>query len=86
MATQSEYTHVPGQVPDGTKGWRIGWFIEAADAEGMPLKGGESLRWCQCMAAKGGEEATQVAGKEIGRALLRQIEGLLAKGDLAVIP
>lgn len=26
------------------------------------------------------------AGKEIGRALLRQIDGLLAKGDLAVIP
>lgn len=69
-------------VPEGAKLWRVGWFIEAADGEGMPITAPDDLRWAQCMTTAGGTSAMQQAAQQIGLSLSRHVEALSEQGSL----
>ncbi len=72
-------THPP---PASAKGWRLTWQIEAADAQGDPIRGEASLRWAGCVICPGGPQMNRRV-EQLNLQMARTVEALLAQGDLA---
>ncbi len=74
--------HIPGTVPEGAKFWLVGWYIEAVDGQGTPIKEPNDLRWAQCTGALGGLANMQRAAQVTSLSLSQHVDALIALGDL----